>query len=362
MCEVAAQRSRCLLRRQQPPARGDRAEAQQHSRQVEQTGAAQPLRYAAADHVIYKAAVVPHAADGTVHAGHTARDARALKCRAGCHGAAGEAVAPAERHLAVCADVEKQMLARQLRKASGQQTGRDITADIARHTGGKAHRNAVQRDGFGRVKERLRPERRCGDAAHAVSGEEMLHDGVADERDLAQCVRFTSAARERVFDQCPDLFAAALRELLQPVRLLERILDAADDVRPVGRLCVPAALGGELRAGREVIQPRDDGRRAEIDGGGAARAPRLTGRQRQCAREDRAAGALRQRDGVAVRGVDPAREARHTVDRHAALAAAPFSAAGGGDGIARAPQSGQQRLVRRNRQGARHAVLFNMDA
>ena len=190
----------------------------------------------------------------------------------------------------------------------------------------------------------------------------MLHDGVADERDLAQCVRFTSAARERVFDQCPDLFAAALRELLQPVRLLERILDAADDVRPVGRLCVPAALGGELRAGREVIQPRDDGRRAEIDGGGAARAPRLTGRQRQCAREDRAAGALRQRDGVAVRGVDPAREARHTVDRHAALAAAPFSAAGGGDGIARAPQSGQQRLVRRNRQGARHAVLFNMDA
>lgn len=100
-------------------------------------------------------------------------------------------------------------------------------------------------------------------------------------------------------------FAAALREFLQPVRLLERILDAADDVRPVGRLRAPAALGGELRAGCEVIQPRDDGRRAEIDGGGTARAPRLTGWRRQCAREDRTVGALRQCDGVAVRGVDP---------------------------------------------------------
>ena len=48
----------------------------------------------------------------------------------------GIAAAPAERHLAVCADVEKQMLTRQLRKASGQQAGRDIPADIARHTGG----------------------------------------------------------------------------------------------------------------------------------------------------------------------------------------------------------------------------------
>ena len=113
---------------------------------------------------------------------------------------------------------------------------------------------------------------------------------------------------------------------------------------------------------RHFAFPLTGRRNIEIDGGGAARAPRLTGRHRQCAREDRTAGALRQRGGVAVRGVDPAREARHTVDRHAALAAAPFSAAGGGNGIARAPQSGQQSLVRRNRQGARHAVLFNMDA
>ena len=143
------------------------------------------------------------------------------------------------------------------------------------------HRHAVQRDGFGRVKERFWLKRRGGDAAHAVPGKEMLHDGVADERDLAQCVRGTSAAHERALDQCPDLFAAALREFLQPVRLLERILDAADDVRPVGRLRAPAALGGELRAGCEVIQPRDDGRRAEIDGGGTARAPRLTGWRRE---------------------------------------------------------------------------------
>ena len=176
------------------------------------------------------------------------------------------------------------MLARQLRKACGQQAGRDIPADIARHARGKAHRHAVQRAGFGRVKERLRLKRRGGDAAHAVSGEEVLHDGVADERDLAQRVRVAPAAHERALDQCPDLFAAALREFLQPVRLLERILDAADDVRPVGRLCVPAALGGELRAGREVIQPRDDGRRAEVDGGGAARAPRLTGGTRHARR------------------------------------------------------------------------------
>ena len=134
--QIAAQGHWCVLRRQQPPTGRDHAEAQQHRRQVEQSGAAQPFRCAAADHVVYKAAVILYAADRAVHAGHSARDARALECRAGCHGAAGEAAAPAERHLAVCADVEKQMLTRQLRQPGGQQAGRDIPADIARHTGG----------------------------------------------------------------------------------------------------------------------------------------------------------------------------------------------------------------------------------
>ena len=76
----------------------------------------------------------------------------------------------------------------------------------------------------------------------------------------------------------------------------------------------------------------------------------------------RAAGSLRQRDGVAVRRVDPAGETGHAVDRHAALAAAALSAAGGGNGIARAPQDGQQRLTFRQGNGAAPAVLFNLNA
>ena len=52
----------------------------------------------------------------------------------------------------------------------------------------------------------------------------------------------------------------------------------------------------------------------------------------------------------------------YAVDRYAALAAAALSAAGGGNGIARAPQDGQQRLAGRQGNGADMAVLFNLDA
>ena len=90
------------------------------------------------------------------------------------------------------------MFARQLRQSGGQQPGRDVSADVTRHAGGKAHRHAVQRFASARCKERLRPEGCCGDAAHGVPGEEVLHDGVAGERDLTQGVRRAAAARECV--------------------------------------------------------------------------------------------------------------------------------------------------------------------
>ena len=244
--------------------------------------------------------VIPYAADGAVHARHAARDARTLKGRAGCHGAADEPAAAAERHLAVGADVEKEIFTRQLRQPGGQQSGRDVPADVARHAGSEVHRNAVQRFVSGCCKERLRPERRCGDAAHGVSGEEVLHDGVAGECDLAQRARRAAAARERVRYQRPDLLADAPRELRQAVRLLKRILDAADDVGPIRGLRIPAAAGLQLCAGRKIVQPRDDGRRAEVDGGGAACASRSAGGQRHGAGQDRAAGGLRQRDGKII--------------------------------------------------------------
>ena len=251
--QVTAHGLRRFLRRQQSPAWGDDAEAQQNRRQVKQAGAAQPLRRTAANDVIQKAAVVPHTADGTVHTRHTARDARALEGRAGRHGAADESVALAERHFTVGADVEKQVCARQIRQSGGQQTGRDVPADVARHAGCKVHRHAVQCFGSGCFKERLRPERRRGDAAHGVPGEEMLHDGVAGEYDFVQRVRRAAAARECAGYQRPDLLADALREFLQTVRLLERVLDAADDVGPIGRLRVPAAAGCQLCAGSKVV-------------------------------------------------------------------------------------------------------------
>ena len=170
---------------------------------------------------------------------------------------------------------------------------------------------------------------------------------VLPARDLAQRARRAAAARERVRYQRPDLLADAPRELRQAVRLLKRILDAADDVSPIRGLRVPAAAGLQLCAGRKIAQPRDDGRRAEVDGGGAACASRSARGQRHGAGQDRAAGGLWQRDGVAVRRIDPAGEPGHAVDRYAALAAVALSAAGGGNGIARAPQNGQQRLAGR---------------
>ena len=191
--QIAAQGCRRVLRWQQPPAGGDDAEVQQHRRQVEQAGAAQPLGFTAADDVIQKAAVVPHTADGTVHARHAARDARALEGRAGRHGAADKPAAPAKGHLAVGADVEKEIFTRQLRQPGGQKSGCDVSADVTRHAGGEAYRHAVQRFASGHCKERLRPEGCRSDAAHGVPSEEVLHDDAS----ITPCREATAKERSK---------------------------------------------------------------------------------------------------------------------------------------------------------------------
>lgn len=118
--QVAPHMLRCFLRGEEPPAGGYHSVLQQHRRQIDKPGAAQPGSFSAANHVEHEAAVIDRMAHRPRDAGHAAAYARALERRPRGHGAAEDAAAAAERHLAVRAYIEKQPLPGALRHSNGE--------------------------------------------------------------------------------------------------------------------------------------------------------------------------------------------------------------------------------------------------
>ena len=140
------------------------------------------------------------------------------------------------------------------------------------------------------------------------------------------------------------------------------MLDAADNVRAVGRLRVPVLSLREQLSVCAVEEPQRHRRRTEVDCRAKARAARLRLRQCERVRQDDAAHRLRQVDPIAVLRFRLAGKARHTVHLHAAFAAAALAAAGCGDGISRPPQRGEQRLPCFERDRRDFRPLLNLNA
>ena len=168
---------------------------------------------------------------------------------------------------------------------------------------------------------------------------------------------------QRIGEQLLHLSADAPGQLLRAVRPLQRVLDAADDIRPIGGLGIPGADRAQQGTDFQIIEPEHYRGSAQIHRRTAARPPRLKPEILSgCIRQDHAPGLLRQLHGIAVLRNDLAGQPRHTVHRHAALPAPPPPAAGGREGIPRPPQGGEQVFPCLHRKQADFAVQDHTNA
>ena len=97
-----------FLRRKKSAAFVNAAAVNERGCKVDKPRAAQAAGGISAYDVVQKSAVVSNMAHGSVNRCHSAAYAGALERRPRRNGAAYKAVASAESHLAVCADIEKQ--------------------------------------------------------------------------------------------------------------------------------------------------------------------------------------------------------------------------------------------------------------
>ena len=254
------------------------------------------------------------------------------------------------------------MLPRLSVQAGGQQARRHVAAHIAGHAGRIEHRRAQQRVRRVAVKERQGREGRGGDGTHRQSGKEVLHDGVARHHHPPQGIRRAGRIGKAGGHQLRYLPTDAAGQLCQAVRLVQGVLDTADDVRAVGCLHVPGADGLQLPGRGQVVEPHGHRGRAQVHGGGTALLIPAGNGDGHRVREDRAAGRLRQRHHVAVGGNGLAGQAGHAVDRHPAFAAPPPAAAGGRDGEPCPAQRRQQRFAVPHRHGTGFAAALHLNA
>ena len=293
---------------------------------------------------------------------HAAADARALERGARGDRAAERATLISQRHFAVRADIEKQPQFRLREKPVRHQSRRDVAADIARDARGKSHRDPRKRLARAVFKQRFRLKRRAGNGRDLAPVENVLHHGIACNDELLDFIRLPSGGGKCPLQKRPDLRADTARQLAQPVGRFHRVLDAADNVRAVGRLRVPVLSLREQLSVCAVEEPQRHRRRTEVDCRAKARAARLRLWQCERVRQDDAAHRLGQVDPIAVLRFRLAGKARHTVHLHAAFAAAALAAAGCGDVISRPPQRGEQRLPCFERGRRDFRPLLNLNA
>ena len=149
-------------------------------------------------------------------------------------------------------------------------------------------------------KQRLRLKRRAGDGRDLAPVEKVLHHGIARNDELLDLLRLPSGGGKCLSQKCLGLRADTARQLAEPVGRFHRVLDAADNVRAVGRLRVPVLSLREQLSVCAVEEPQRHRRRTEVDCRAKARAARLRLRQCERVRQDDAAHRLGQVDPIAV--------------------------------------------------------------
>ena len=217
-------------------------------------------------------AVDPDALDGTRSGALAAGDLGALEGRTG-RARGGEQAAPvAEDDLGVRADVHDQGhplgLVRLLGEDDAGGVGADMPGDARQDVDPGARVRAQAQLGRGRPDRPVRrqgegraAERRRVDAQH-----EVVHDRVADERQLEDLGPLDAGPHRQRGDEPVERLAHRGRHLARALGMHHRVRDAAHEVLAEADLRVHDAVAGEDGAVGEVGEVTGDRRRTDVDG------------------------------------------------------------------------------------------------
>ena len=180
-------------------------------------------------------------------------------------------VAVAEDDLGVRADVDDELDDLALVGRLGQDHAGRVGADVAGDAGqdvdagtgvdGEIQLGGPDLDGsVGRQRERRGAQRHGIDAQH-----EVMHDRVADDRDVEDLVAADAGVHRELGDQPVERLADGDRHLGRPLGMHHRVAHAAHQVLAEADLRVHHAVAGEDRAVGEVREVAGDRRRADVD-------------------------------------------------------------------------------------------------
>ncbi len=227
-----------------------------------------------ADHAetdVERLAVDAHAFDGTSGSALAAADLGALEGRAGRARAGEQAVAIAEHDLRIRAHVDDERDFLEEMRLFGQHHCRSVRPDMARdagkHVDGRARINLqvqVTRPrmqcAIGRERERRAAELHGTDAE-----EQVMHDWIAGNRDIQDVPGFDAGLARDVRDELVDTVAHDVRQFVGCLGMHEHVRHAAHQVFTEANLRIHDAARRQVLAGRQVIEMRGNGRRADID-------------------------------------------------------------------------------------------------
>ena len=158
-------------------------------------------------------------------------------------------------HFTVGADIQEQGIAGNF--PDTQKTGHDIPADIPGYTGYIVCRDSPDRIVSVFQKARFRYKWCESDRSGRDPRSDMLHDGIARNDHLLDF-------RRNHTDHVNDLLMKDGLQVLQTIRMVQRILDPADDIRSVGTLYIPAGITAQFPAALQIVDFDSDGSRTEI--------------------------------------------------------------------------------------------------
>ena len=201
-----------------------------------------------------------------------ARDLRALERRP--RGARGgeQAFAVAEHDLGVRPDVDQEAhLVGEVRRLGEHDAGgvrADVAGDARQHVRARSrvHGEAELARGQSQGLVDREGERRAAERRRVDPEQEVVHDRVADERDLEHVRAFDSGARRELGRELREAAADGAGELLLGPGVQHDVGDAAHEILAEADLRVHLAGRREHVAGREVAEMSGDGGRADVEG------------------------------------------------------------------------------------------------
>ena len=229
----------------------------------------------AADHLVAwleRRGIDPHALDRARRGTLSAADLRAFERRAGRARAREQALAVSEHDLRIGADVDEQRDLCALVRSLGQDHAGRIRADVA----GDARQDIDACIGI-----HCEPELRCGNRERPVDGErerrsaefhridaehEVMHDRIADERELEDVRRLDARLAREPRCELAQGTADRVRHQDRAAGIHHRVGHPAHQVFAEPDLGVHHSAGGDELAGLEIAEMRGDRRRADIDG------------------------------------------------------------------------------------------------